>query len=228
MKREEREQAVFVLSDDEVRKLSTSELKYVCKHTLLNIKYKYIEYSPYAKRSNYYKNRTLRNRKEMAEEVIKRRKLITPEQRQAYELRQSRLAEFRNCNQKRRDSRVEPYKSFREFWEAEHPEIPYQPAAEFYAENGVDVTARDEKHLNQMKVSKIVKMLEHDFPGVYAMTDIETKNTLIKHNDVILVTIRNHKIIELAIPASAVNYNNINRLFTTKTKIEYDKKLEQK
>lgn len=228
MKREEREQAVFVLSDDEVRKLSTSELKYVCKHTLLNIKYKYTEYSPYAKRSNYYKNRTLRNRKEMAEEVIKRRKLITPEQRRVYELRQSRLAEFRECNQKRRDSKIEPYKSFREFWESEHPEIPYQPAAEFYAENGIDVTARDEKHLNQMKVSKIVKMLEPDFPNVYAITDIGTKNIIIKSNDENLIEIRNHKIIKMSVPKNVTNYKVINDLFIHKTKIEYDKKLEQK
>lgn len=138
MTKEKREDVVFTMSDNDIKKLSTSELKYVCKHTLLNIKYKVEVCSN--KDTGKMRNRTLRDRKDMIVEILKRRRLITSEMKAAYELRQSRLEEFRSVNAARRSNNIEPYKSFKDFWETEHPDIPYKPAVEFYAENGIDVT----------------------------------------------------------------------------------------
>lgn len=64
----EREEAIFTMTEEQLPKLSTSELKYICKHDLLKID---------------YIGRRL-NRRRMREELIKDRVLITDSDKKAY------------------------------------------------------------------------------------------------------------------------------------------------
>lgn len=98
MKFIERENVVFnKLSDDEVRKLSTSELKYVCKHALMMIAYKkrkkiYVDpeklrlslEDPHRRPLRQHAIRPILNRKGMAEAIIAKRPTVSHEAKVAY------------------------------------------------------------------------------------------------------------------------------------------------